>query len=317
MTLTDRDRKIVLLILPAVLIAVYWFMLLTPKREEAAKAETELVTQQDRRDQAQARVDALAGDRTDFAADYAELVRLGKAVPATVDMPTVLVQLESAADGTDIKFPKITADEREAAAAAAPATAAPAAPGSGDGSQPAAAGGAPAQSAPGAAAETAGNTVSNANAAAEDSGVDPSDTQTSATAREGGLPIGGGTATPGGASVVGAAPALDTVPLELEFVGNFYDLASFFHRIKRFVDTTGDAVNVRGRLLTVEGMDFTSDPEAFPKITATLKVSAYLAPEAEGATAGATAGGPAVIPADGGDSAAPPVPTTPTATATR
>jgi hypothetical protein len=106
-------------------------------------------------------------------------------------------------------------------------------------------------------------------------------------------------------------------PLELEFVGNFYDLASFFHRIKRFVDTTGDAVNVRGRLLTVEGMDFTSDPEAFPKITATLKVSAYLAPEAEGATAGATAGGPAVIPADGGDSAAPPVPTTPTATATR
>lgn len=320
MTLTDRDRKIVMLIAPVLIVAAYWFLLLAPKREEAAKAGEELAVQQDRRDQAQARVDALSQSRTDFAADYAELVRLGKAVPEEVDMPTLLVQLETAAIGTDIKFTKITAEAREPATATAPP---PAAPGSGDGSQPAAAGGAPAQSAPGSAAESAGNAVTSANdtSAAQDSGVDPADTQTSTTAREGGLPIGGGAATPGGSAATGSAP-LDTVPMELEFVGNFYDLAKFFHRIKRYVETSESDVLVRGRLVTIDGMEFVSEPDMFPRITATITASAYLAPQAEGATAGATPGGPAVTPASSGGEAAPTTPgappvAAPTATATR
>jgi Tfp pilus assembly protein PilO len=319
-TLTDRDRKIVMFIAPAVIIAAYWFLLLAPKREEAAKAGGELTVQQDRRDQAQARVDALDQSRTDFAADYAELVRLGKAVPEEVDMPTLLVQLETAAIGTDIKFTKITAEAREAAAPAAPP---PAAPGSGDGTQPAAAGGAPAESAPGSAAEGAGNAVNTANStsAAQDSGVNPADTQTSTTAREGALPIGGGAATPAGGTATGSAP-LDTVPMELEFVGNFYDLAKFFHRIKRYVETSETNVLVRGRLVTIDGMEFVSEPDMFPRITATITASAYLAPQTEGATAGATSDGPAVTPASTGGEAAPTTPgappvAAPTATATR
>ena len=41
----------------------------------------------------------LAGALTDFAADYARMVRLGKAVPESADMPTLLVQLQAAAAG--------------------------------------------------------------------------------------------------------------------------------------------------------------------------------------------------------------------------
>ena len=119
MNVTDRDRKIMLLLVPLIVFGAYWFLLLAPKREEAATAQEDLVVQEQRRDDAEARAASLAGARTSFAADYAELVRLGKAVPTSVDMPTVLVQLEDAARGTKIKFIRITAQEREAAPAAA------------------------------------------------------------------------------------------------------------------------------------------------------------------------------------------------------
>lgn len=317
MSLTDRDRKIVLLIVPALLIAAYWFLLLSPKRDEASQAATTLTEQTDRRDAAQARVDSLSGDRTNFAADYAEIVRLGKAVPPTVDMPTILVQLDAAARGTKITFTKITADDRVPATTTT--TAPPNAPGSGDGSQPAAAGGAPAQSGPGTAAESAGNSVNTANNAssAAESGVNPSDTQTSESARDGALPVGGGTATPGMASSGSGTPGLDTVPITLEFVGTFFDLADFTHRIKRYVESDREDLLVRGRLITIDGIEFKSEPDTFPKITATLTATAYLAPAAEGATAGATPTGPEAVPASAPDSNATVSATPPTATATR
>lgn len=312
MSLTDRDRKLLLLIVPAVILAAYWFLLFSPKRDEAATAGQELAAQELRRDAAQARAASLTSAKTDFAADYAELVRLGKAVPTSIDMPTVLVQLEDAARGTDIKFKRITAQEREAAAA--PATPPPGTDSAG--STPASAGGAPAQSGPGAAGESAGNAVASANAssgAAAQSGVSPADAQTSQPANDGALPVGGGAApTADGTATGGAVPGLDTVQLELEFTGNFLDLSDFFHRIKRYVALDGERLAVRGRLLTVDGVAFKSEPENFPGITATLTTTAYLAPAIEGATAGATPGGPAVTPASTDGTPAPLATSTPT-----
>jgi hypothetical protein len=310
-SLTDRDRKLMLLIVPAVLLAAYWFLLLSPKREEAATAGQELAVQELRRDDAQARAASLTTARTDFAADYAELVELGKAVPTSVDMPTILVQLEDAADGTDIKFTRISAQER--VAAAAPATPAPGTDASG--STPASAGGASAQSAPGTAGDTAGNAVSSANAsssAAEQSGVSPSDTQTSQPATDGSLPVGGGSTPTGAGATPAAVPGLDTVGLELEFAGDFLDLSDFFHRIKRYVALGDDELAVRGRLMTVDGVEFKSEPNIFPRIRATVTATVYLAPEIEGATAGATPTGPAVTPAATDDAPAPLATSTPT-----
>ncbi|MEX1141690.1 MAG: hypothetical protein WD993_02250 [Thermoleophilaceae bacterium] len=317
MSLTDRDRKIVMLLVPAIVVLAYWFLLLTPQREEAATAATELSAQEQRRDAAQQRVDQLTAARSDFAADYAELVRLGKAVPATIDMPTLLVQLESAAGGTDISFVSIAAEAR--IPAAVPTATDPAAPGTGDGSQPAAAGGEPAASAPGTAAEAAGDAATGANAssaAAEQSGLDESDTATSDQVRDGALPVGGGTAATGTDPAAAGVAGLDTVPLTFEFTGDFFDLAAFFHRVKRYVEMSEDALHVRGRLLTIDGIQFTASADSFPEISATLEATAYLAPKAEGATAGATPGGPAATPVADPAAAPATAPPTPTATAT-
>ena len=47
-----------------------------------------------------------------------------------------------------------------------------------------------------------------------------------------------------------------------------------------------------GRLLTVEGVRWSSDPELFPEIRAEMKATIYLSPKAQGVTAGATPAGP-------------------------
>ena len=346
-SMSGRDRKMLLAIVPVVVIVAYWFLLLGPKRDEAATAKKENTEQQDRLKTAKAAASQAKGSKNDFAADYGEIVRLGKAIPARVDMPSLLVQLDRAADGTGIKFTKISQGERTATPVAAavasvtpPATGTPAASGTtpppagttpttppAAGAPPVAAGGQPAQSAPGTATEAANNaaaTSNQANAAAEQSGVNPADAQTS-TSTGGGLPVGGGAGAPntGGTAPV-TSGALETVPLELEFVGNFFHLADFFHDIKRFVNVANKNVIVNGRLITIEGVNFSSDTTIFPRIKAELKATVYLSPLTQGETAGATPQGPAATtpaaapttpPADGSTPAPAPTPT-PTAVAT-
>ncbi len=294
MTLSDRDRKLALVIIPIVLLVAYWFLLLAPKREASASASKDLSDQTQRLEQARTAANTARQAKTNFAADYAEIVRLGKAIPAGVDMPSLVVQLDRAAAGTGIRFTRVATGERDPATATPAAAPAPAPSGSGSSSTPVQAGGQTAQSAPGGAVEAANNTAAQQSQqadAASQSGVASSDTQTS-TSTGGGLPIGGGAGAPGTAPAA-AAPALDTVPLELEFVGNFFNLSDFFHDIKRFVHVANANVVVSGRLVTIEGVKFSSDPELFPRIKAEVTATVYLSPKVQGATAGATAAGPA------------------------
>jgi Tfp pilus assembly protein PilO len=309
-TLTARDRKIMIAVIPIVVIVAYWFLLLGPKRQDAKTASDELTVQQERLDTARTKAEATSGAKAKFQTTYAQVVRLGKAIPTDVDMPSLLVQLDKAAAGTHIRFTKIKTGARTTGAVAATTTTstAPAGSESGTNGSPVAAGGQTAQSAPGGAVEAANNaqqTSNQASSAAANSGVSSSDTQTSTTA--------GATDTSG---QTGTAPAgLDTVPLELEFDGDFFNLAGFFHDVKRFVSVASSNVTVSGRLVTIEGVRWSSDEQLFPKIKAEITATIYLAPKTQGATAGATPTGPSpTTPTTTPEQSTPA--STPTATAT-
>jgi hypothetical protein len=308
-TLTDRDRKIMIAVIPLVVLVAYWFLLLGPKRQEAGTASDELTLQQERLDTARSKVQEAAGAKHKFEATYASVVRLGKAIPTQVDMPSLLVQLDRAAEGTGIRFTKIKTGERTTAVATTTTSTAPAGSESGTNGSPVAAGGQQAQSAPGGAVESANNaqqTSNQASSAAENSGVSPTDTQTSTTA---------GATDANGQPVTGPA-GLETVPLELEFDGDFFNLATFFHRVKRFVSLANHNVSVSGRLITVEGVKWSSDQDLFPKLKAEIKATIYLSPLAQGTTAGATPAGPSTTTPAGTTTPEQSTASTPTATAT-
>jgi Tfp pilus assembly protein PilO len=305
MSITDRDRKILLALIPIVAIVGYWFLLLAPKRQDEAAIKDQLTQAEQVRDTAQQKASQLTGAKRSFAADYATVIRLGKSIPASVDMPSLLVQLDRAARGTGIKFTDVKAGERSAAPAAAPAPASTTGTPSGGSSGPTAPGAAPAQSMPGQAAQNASGAVNSANGA------------NGANAAAAGSPPAGGTGSTDPAAA--GAPGLESIPLDFEFRGSFFDLADFFHSMKRFVRVVNNHVVIRGRLMTINSFSFDSS-ENFPEIKAQVSATVYLAPKAEGIDAGASPAGPAPVsgaaPQTASSSGSSTPPPTPTATVT-
>jgi hypothetical protein len=295
MNMTSRDKRIVMIILPVALVLVYWFLLLAPKRDAATEAVKTLETEQLALSDAQAHASTVRAAKDSFARDYAAVIALGKAIPTSVDMPSLLVQLEQAAHGTGIELDGITMGERAPAAAAAGGAEPAQVPATGT-----APSGAPAQSAPG---EAAGK----AQAAADAATTPPA-------------PADGAATPPADPAAAGAAPAagggLEAVSMEFKFKGDFFELADFFHRLKRFVYVDGDKVRVRGRLLTIDAVEYTAKADTFPALVATVKATVYLTPKAQGVTAGATPAGPSTPAAPAPTSTASTGSPTPTATAT-
>ena len=115
-----RDRMVLIVIGVAALLAGYWMLALSPKREEAAGLKKQTSEQAKRRDAALAQVRTGEDARRTFGEDYAAVVRLGKAVPVNDETPSLLYQLQSAARGenVDLRVMKV-----RAAGGSAPATA--------------------------------------------------------------------------------------------------------------------------------------------------------------------------------------------------
>lgn len=252
------DRSIIVGFAIAGLLAAFWFLALSPKREQAAEL-------QDRVSQLQASVTEQEGiaataeqARDQFEGNYQRLVVLGKAVPEDEDTASLLVQLKRIAEESKVGFRAIRL-EQGTGGAPPPKTAAQEPPqgqdgggGSGGDAQPA--------SSPAPATE--------ADAAA--------------------LPIG---------ATVGPA-GLPVMPYEVEITGTFFELADFLDRVDSLVRPRGQRPRVHGRLVTIDGFGLAADGGAgTSKLDITLAVTTYVTPAEQGLTAGASPSGPPTTPA--------------------
>jgi hypothetical protein len=99
------------------------------------------------------------------------------------------------------------------------------------------------------------------------------------------------------------------MPFSFEFDGSFFDMEHFFEGVQGFASTSGDDVSVHGRLLTVDAFALTASRFGFPRVKASINATAYLVPQDEGLTGGATPQGPGATPASStGSSGSPTAP---------
>jgi Tfp pilus assembly protein PilO len=98
-------------------------------------------------------------------------------------------------------------------------------------------------------------------------------------------------ALPPGATV--GAAGFPTMPFSFNFTGSFFNMQRFLKAIDGLTAVKGKSINVKGRLLTVDGVGLKAGPKGFPDVDATVAVTAYLLPADEGLTAGATPTTPA------------------------
>jgi hypothetical protein len=84
----------------------------------------------------------------------------------------------------------------------------------------------------------------------------------------------------------------NSVPINLTFEGNYYDLTDFLFRLRNLVTVKEGVLEATGRLYTLDVLDLHEQPtERFPKIQAMLTISAYsfgAAPAAAGVAPTAT-----------------------------
>lgn len=120
------SMTIVAMLVVAALAIAFWVLLLSPKREEAAKLGEQVVQIEASLAQHESEVATAEEARKQFPVDYQKLVVLGKAVPAGDETASLLVQVSGISKRSGVKFKDI-ALSAEGGAGEAPAAAPPAA----------------------------------------------------------------------------------------------------------------------------------------------------------------------------------------------
>jgi Tfp pilus assembly protein PilO len=93
-------------------------------------------------------------------------------------------------------------------------------------------------------------------------------------------------------ATVGSA-GLAVMPYELTFKGSFFRMADFIEGIDALVKSRNAAVDVTGRLITINGFKLAPDEAVgFPQLEGSFSVNTYVLPPEESPTAGATPAAP-------------------------
>ncbi len=102
--MTRRDRLVIVIVALVAAIAASWLLVVSPKRDQAAKLGTKVASEQQALDTARTQLAQNAAASKQYASNYAALARLGEAVPTSDDIPSLIIQLQDAADGARVDF---------------------------------------------------------------------------------------------------------------------------------------------------------------------------------------------------------------------
>ncbi len=102
--LTGRDRMVLLVVVIAAAVVGTWLLVVQPKRSEASQLGNQLKVAQAQLASAQSAVQAGLAAKHQFAASYTEMARLGEAVPADDNVPSMILQLQNAAATDQVDF---------------------------------------------------------------------------------------------------------------------------------------------------------------------------------------------------------------------
>lgn len=249
------NDRIILVALPVLaLVAAFWFLLISPQRQESSDLQEEIDTARGALEAAQSQIAAAEQARDAFPKNYGVVVKLGRAVPEDGDQATFIYDMSKLGDRNELDFRTFNVVGGTGEAVPAPAAPTPT---------------------PNAAAAS----EQRVDTAVADTGAAPA-TEASAAL----LPLG---------ASIGPA-GLPVTPYEMVYLGDFFRVADFLRDLDETVRTEGGVPVVHGRLVTVDGFSLSADPiKGFPSVEANFALTTYIVPPEQGITGGATPAGPA------------------------
>jgi len=124
--MTGRDRIVLIVIAVVAVAAGGWMLVVSPKRKEVKTYEEQVSTAQSQLSTAQSQLSDAKAAQSEYASAYASVVRLGKAVPPSQEVASLVYELEQVSNRHAVSFNSITSGggASTSSAAAAPAAAA-------------------------------------------------------------------------------------------------------------------------------------------------------------------------------------------------
>jgi hypothetical protein len=125
--MSARDRIVVMVISVVVLLGAAWILVVSPERKKASGLGGQVSTAQAALSTAEGQLSQARAAEAQYPAAYASMVTLGKAVPATQEVPSLIYELEHASNARRVEFASISSTTGSGSGAASSGTAASAA----------------------------------------------------------------------------------------------------------------------------------------------------------------------------------------------
>ncbi len=106
--MTGRDRIVIIAVGALVILAAVWLLAVSPERQQASKLDAQVSAASATLASAEGQVASARGAQSRYEAAYASVVSLGKAVPASEEVPALIYQLDQASNQKDVEFASIT-----------------------------------------------------------------------------------------------------------------------------------------------------------------------------------------------------------------
>lgn len=107
--MTGRDRIVLIVLVVIAALGAAWMLVVSPERKEAEKLSTEVASAQSSLQTAEGQLSQARSAQSKYADAYASVVSLGKAVPASQEVPSLVYQIAQASEGRNVDFASISA----------------------------------------------------------------------------------------------------------------------------------------------------------------------------------------------------------------
>jgi hypothetical protein len=122
-----RDRMVLIVVVVLVALGGSWMLVVSPKRQEASKLSAQVTEAKTLLATAEGELAHAHAAQSQYAEAYTSIVSLGKAVPASQEVPSLIYQLTQASNQKKVDFSSIVASGSGAGSGAASGPAAAAA----------------------------------------------------------------------------------------------------------------------------------------------------------------------------------------------
>jgi Type II secretion system (T2SS), protein M len=122
--MTGRDRIVVIAIAVILLLAGGWMLIVSPKRKEAKTVEAKVTSAQSELSSAESALADARSAQTQYATSYSAVVNLGKAVPPSQEVASLVYQLEEASNLRHVSFNSIGSGSSSSSSTSSSTTAA-------------------------------------------------------------------------------------------------------------------------------------------------------------------------------------------------